>query len=75
MLMVPILGDIRIRDWFNETLKSWSPQTYANATIDGGTENVKYFVSVSAKGQDAFYRHSGSNYHQYDLKMNLDNEN
>jgi TonB-linked SusC/RagA family outer membrane protein len=59
-------------DWFNETLKSWSPQTYANATIDGGTENVKYFVSVSAKGQDAFYRHSGSNYHQYDLKMNLD---
>ena len=21
-------------DWFNETLKSWSPQTYANATID-----------------------------------------
>ena len=59
-------------DWFNETLKSWSPQTYANANIDGGTENVKYFVSVSAKGQDAFYRHSGSNYHQYDLKMNLD---
>lgn len=59
-------------DWFKETLKDWSAQTYANATIDGGTENVKYFVSLSAKGQDGFYRHSGTKYNQYDLKINLD---
>ena len=59
-------------DWFDETLKPWSGQTYANATIDGGTENVKYYVSLSAKGQDAFYRNSGTKYNQYDLKMNLD---
>ena len=59
-------------DWFGETLKKWSSQTYANATIDGGTDNVKYYVSLSAKGQDAFYRNSGSKYNQYDLKMNLD---
>lgn len=59
-------------DWFGETLKKWSAQTYANATIEGGTENVKYFASLSAKGQDAFYKNSGANYNQYDLRMNLD---
>lgn len=59
-------------DWFDELIKSWSPQTYANATVEGGTSNVGYFVSASAKTQDAFYRNSGANYKQYDLKSNLD---
>lgn len=59
-------------DWFKETLKPWSAQTNANVTIDGGTENMKYFISVSTKGQDAFYRNSGAKYNQYDLKTNLD---
>ena len=47
-------------------------RTYANATIDGGTDNMTYFVSVSAKTQDGFYRNSGTKYNQYDLKSNLD---
>lgn len=59
-------------DWFDQTLKSTSAQTYANATIEGGTDAVQYYVSASAKTQDAFYRNSGANYHQYDLKANLD---
>ncbi len=59
-------------DWYKETLKDWSPQTNANVTLEGGTDRVKYFVSASTKYQDAFYKNSGSNYHQYDLKANLD---
>lgn len=59
-------------DWFKETLKKWSPQTYTNASIEGGTDNVKYFASLSAKTQDAFYQNSGANYNQYDLRINLD---
>lgn len=59
-------------DWYKETLKSWSPQTNANVTLEGGTDKVKYFVSASTKYQDAFYKNSGSNYHQHDLKANLD---
>lgn len=59
-------------DWFKETLKSWSPQTNVNVTVDGGSDHIKYFVSATTKFQDAFYRHSGSNYHQHDLKANLD---
>lgn len=59
-------------DWYEETLKPWSPQIYGNVSIDGGTENVKYFVSVSGKSQDGFYENSGTKYKQYDFKSNLD---
>jgi TonB-linked SusC/RagA family outer membrane protein len=59
-------------DWFAETLKPWSPQTNINATINGGTDNVNYFVSFSAKTQDGIYRNSATNYNQYDLRINLD---
>lgn len=59
-------------DWFKETLRSWSGQTYANATVDGGNENATYFVSFAAKSQDGLYKHSGTKYDQYDLKINLD---
>ncbi len=59
-------------DWFKETLKDWSPQTNANVSVSGGTERTKYFISMSAKTQDGFYRHSGTKYNQYDLRSNLD---
>lgn len=59
-------------DWFEETLKPWSLQSYGNFSIDGGTENVKYFVSLSEKSQDGFYENSATKYNQYDLRSNLD---
>lgn len=59
-------------DWFKETLKPWSKQNYTNASISGGSENMKYFVSVGAKSQDGFYYNSGTKYNQYDLRSNLD---
>ncbi len=59
-------------DWYAETLKDWSNQIYGNVSIDGGTENVKYFVSVSGKSQDGFYENSATKYNQYDLKSNFD---
>ncbi|WMI66768.1 TonB-dependent receptor [Aestuariibaculum sp. YM273] len=59
-------------DWFAETLKPWSLQSYGNMSIDGGTENVKYFVSLSEKSQDGFYEKSATKYKQYDLRSNLD---
>lgn len=59
-------------DWYGETLKSWSPQYNANVNVEGGTERIKYFVSATTKYQDAFYKNSGSNYRQHDLKSNFD---
>lgn len=59
-------------NWFKETLKPWSEQTYTNLSVDGGSENTKYFMSLSKKGQDGFYRNSATRYDEYALRSNLD---
>lgn len=59
-------------DWYKETLKKLSAQNNANISISGGTEDVKYFVSISNKSQDGFYKNSATKYEQYDFKSNLD---
>jgi TonB-dependent starch-binding outer membrane protein SusC len=59
-------------NWFKEVLKPWSAQSYANVSINGGTENVRYFVSLSSKSQEGYYYNSGTKYNQYDFRTNLD---
>ncbi|WP_218043832.1 SusC/RagA family TonB-linked outer membrane protein [Flavobacterium gawalongense] len=59
-------------DWFKETLKPWSAQNYANLSVSGGSDVVKYFVNLSQKSQDGFYRNSATKYKQTDFRSNLD---
>ena len=59
-------------DWFKETVKDWSPQNYANLSLSGGTEKIKYFVSIGANYQDGMYKNSATNYSQADFRSNLD---
>lgn len=59
-------------DWFGEVFKSWSHQNYQNASISGGTENMKYFLSLGARYQDGIYKNSATNYKQYDFRTNID---
>ena len=59
-------------NWFEEVLKPWSGQNYGNLSVSGGSESVRYFVSLSKRGQDGFYYNSGTKYNQYDFRTNLD---
>ncbi len=59
-------------DWFEATLKDWSPQVRHNLQLTGGGENVKYFTSLGYQDQDAYYKNSATGYSQYDLRLNLD---
>ena len=59
-------------DWFTETLKPRSEQALYNATISGGADNLKYFVSLGAKTQEGNYYNSATKYNQYDLRANID---
>jgi len=59
-------------DWFKETIKPESPQRYGNVSLTGGTEAIKYFVSVGSNFQDGIYRNSATNYSQSDFRSNLD---
>ncbi|HLO82341.1 MAG TPA: TonB-dependent receptor [Chitinophagaceae bacterium] len=58
-------------DWFGDAFKDWAPQMRHNLTISGGTDAVKYFASIGYVYQDAYYKNSATNYHQYNLRTNL----
>lgn len=59
-------------DWYDATLKTWSPQQKHNLQIDGGTEDMQYLMSLGYQNQDAFYKNSATGYSQYDFRINLD---
>lgn len=59
-------------DWFKTILKPMSAQTNQNISISGGTDAMRYFVSVGAKHQDANYKNSATYYNQYEFTSNID---
>ncbi len=59
-------------NWFDDVLKTWSMQHTANVSMSGGNEAVQTYVSLSSRYQDGFFKNSGSNYAQQDLKANID---
>ncbi len=59
-------------DWFKAVLKPWSGQNHETVSITGGTENLKYFLSLGARYQDAFYKNSDAYYNQYNFRSNID---
>ncbi|PSR53507.1 SusC/RagA family TonB-linked outer membrane protein [Adhaeribacter arboris] len=59
-------------DWFKEVLKPWSGQNQANVSVSGGSETMKYFVSLTSREQQGYYYNSGAKYNQYDLRSNVD---
>jgi TonB-linked SusC/RagA family outer membrane protein len=59
-------------NWFDAVLKPWSAQVQGNVNISGGSEYMRYFVSLGAKTQDANYKNSATKYNQYDFRTNLD---
>lgn len=59
-------------NWFDATLKKWSPQSRHNLQLSGGSENVRYLASLGYENQDAYYKNSATGYKQYDMRVNLD---
>ncbi len=59
-------------DWFKTVLKPMSAQSEENLAINGGTENMRYFVSLDIKHQDGQYKNSATYYNQYGFTSNID---
>jgi TonB-dependent starch-binding outer membrane protein SusC len=59
-------------DWFGETFKSAANQRLTNVSLRGGTESLKYFVSLGYNFQDAIYKNSATNYSQVSFRSNFD---
>lgn len=61
-------------DWFNEVYKKWSLQHYQNVSISGGSERLKYFLSIGNRFQDAIYHNSATYYKQQNFRSNIDGQ-
>lgn len=59
-------------DWFAEAFKHFAPQTHANFSVRGGSESMKYYVSIGTNYQDAIYKNSATHYSQADFRSNID---
>lgn len=57
-------------DWYDATFKDFSLMQNHNVTINGGTDIVKYFLSMSALDQDGMY--DNINYKAYKFRSNVD---
>lgn len=59
-------------NWAKETLKKVSLQNQHNLSIKGGTEDVRYFVSLGKIHQDGLYKDGATKYDQYNFRANID---
>lgn len=59
-------------DWFKTVLKNRSAQSNANLSMSGGTDNMRYYVSLDYKHQDGVYKNSATYYNQYGFTSNVD---
>ena len=59
-------------DWFDDSFRTWAPQSRHALQIRGGSESVRYFASLGYLNQEAFYKNTATKYKQYNLRINLD---
>lgn len=57
-------------DWFKETFNNSAGQYYANVNLSGGSEKVKYFVSLGHHNEDGMI--DNFNFSRFNLRSNLD---
>ena len=57
-------------DWYKETFNKTAPQYYANLNLSGGSEKVKYFVSLGHHSEDGLI--DNFNYKKYNFRSNID---
>ena len=61
-------------DWFGEVFKPWSLQHYENVSVAGGSERLRYFLSIGNRFQDAVYYNSATYYKQQNFRSNIDGQ-
>lgn len=59
-------------DWAKTTLKNTALQNQANVSVTGGSENVRYYVSLGTLYQDGIYKNGATKYKQYSFRSNID---
>lgn len=63
-------GVIPETDWYDLTLKDQSFQTQQNISVNGGSEAIKYYLSLGYLDQDGMY--DRINFQRYSIRSNVD---
>jgi TonB-linked SusC/RagA family outer membrane protein len=59
-------------NWYGDLIKKWTTTTRHNVTLDGGHNDMKYYVSFGYKTDDAMYKSSSTKYKQYNVRTKLE---
>lgn len=59
-------------NWADVTLKNTALQSQHNLSVAGGTEDVRYFMSLGSVYQDGIYKKGVTKYKQYNFRANLE---
>ncbi|MCF6407747.1 TonB-dependent receptor [Chitinophaga filiformis] len=59
-------------DWQKESLKKSALQSQHSLSVNGGSENVRYYVSLGMIKQDGIYKNGATDYNQYNFRSNID---
>ncbi|KOS07522.1 TonB-dependent receptor [Flavobacterium akiainvivens] len=59
-------------DWAKATLRDYSLQSQHNLSLQGGSENTNYFLSLGKVSQEGLYKNSAASYDQYNVRTNFD---
>ncbi len=64
-------GTKKSTDWANLALRDFAPQQQHNLSIRGGSEKVKYFVSMGYFDEMGLWKSGDLNYKRYNFRTNL----
>lgn len=58
-------------DWWEATIRKAAPQTSHNLSVSGGTEKVKYFMSVGYYDQSGLLKSNDWGYNRFTVRSNI----
>lgn len=59
-------------NWSDAVMRSVSTQSQQNLSVNGGGENMSYFVSLGRRHQEGIYKNTNLDFEQWNLRINLD---
>ncbi|MGY0036632.1 SusC/RagA family TonB-linked outer membrane protein [Pedobacter sp. NJ-S-72] len=59
-------------NWAKTVLKDVTLQSQHSLSVNGGTEDIKYYLSLGMINQDGLYKNGVTDYKQYNFRTNID---
>lgn len=59
-------------DWYDETVRSWSPMQQYNLNATGGSEKLKFFSSLGYMSQEGMWKSKDLKFDRFNFRTNVD---